>query len=228
MYLPKLNFTAVLPLPNTSYAAPSRGAHDFQHVMPGIRVAADLVVVLRRSEPASHAILRGQSFCEVFPAEAVVEGQLVDRPLILREDADVRLQIRMARDRRVVHTNLSWHRLACTRCRRACRPGRAGTDRAFMSSVDGLLPHAYSMPVLMLCVPVTYDKSGRRLLVRRVPLLDLSNFRAVVQSSGDRVEVRRVGVPLGACRAGGSFPAGRCRSSAGCRPTSPPRGGCGS
>src|SRR5438309_94738 len=35
MYLPKLAFSAVLPLPNTSYAMPRRGDHDGQHVMPG-------------------------------------------------------------------------------------------------------------------------------------------------------------------------------------------------
>src|SRR5262245_14709699 len=35
MYLPKLAFNAVLPSPNTSYARPRRGDHDFQQVMPG-------------------------------------------------------------------------------------------------------------------------------------------------------------------------------------------------
>src|SRR5215831_19610225 len=35
MYFPTLNLRAVLPLPNTSYAAPRRGDHDFQQVMPG-------------------------------------------------------------------------------------------------------------------------------------------------------------------------------------------------
>src|SRR5439155_24424143 len=35
MYFPKLALSAVLPLPKRSYARPSRGAQDFQHVIPG-------------------------------------------------------------------------------------------------------------------------------------------------------------------------------------------------
>src|SRR5260370_40887875 len=35
MYLPKLAFRAVFPLPNRSYTMPSRGDHDCQQVMPG-------------------------------------------------------------------------------------------------------------------------------------------------------------------------------------------------
>src|SRR5439155_19161465 len=35
MYLPKFALSAVLPSPKRSYATPSRGDHDAQHVIPG-------------------------------------------------------------------------------------------------------------------------------------------------------------------------------------------------
>ena len=117
MYLLTLPLRAVLALPKRSYTAAMRGETLFQFGWSGDVVAAE-----RRHEAAGVAAAALALGVEHVEADAGADGQPLQRPGVLRVDAQVVVDVLEVARRRVVDRDAcsarSWPtRLPCSSCR---------------------------------------------------------------------------------------------------------------